>query len=212
MRGWYKNSIGLTAALFWMKQEDTFCYLNQVYHFWSLFLCDNFMLWVTCSIKIPTFKSQSIVVLYPLHPQKPVYIIRNTENVNISEIPDVCSCKQLPNIPEFMRNITNPFLLFHWCHFKNSNIFIATFLREKGLLYPFTDRQMLLLCLQSSDCCSIMLLELLSAQRPRMAGWNGSYSRCVQSHRGTSSVCFYSQRKAWPHDHQCSVLANLTEV
>lgn len=35
-----------------------------------------------------------------------------------------------------------PLLLFHWCHFKNSNIIIATLLRERG---SFTLQQMLLL-------------------------------------------------------------------
>lgn len=50
----------------------------------------------------------------------------------------------LVNIPEFIRNITNPFLLFHWCHFKNSNILMATFLMEQGLLYPYAGSQMLL--------------------------------------------------------------------
>lgn len=94
-----------------------------------------------------------------------------------------------------------PSLLFHWCHFKNSNIFIATLLRERGSFTP-----------QQSDRwlpVSPVLWLVLShravsvSTKPMDTRWLGSCSRCVHRQRDRLSGVLLSEERKSP---QSSVL------
>lgn len=89
-----------------------------------------------------------------------------------------------------------PSLLFHWCHFKNSNIFIATLLRERGSFTP-----------QQSDRwlpVSPVLWLVLShravsvSTKPMDTRWLGSCSRCVHRQRDRLSGVLLSEERKFP--------------
>lgn len=89
-----------------------------------------------------------------------------------------------------------PSLLFHWCHFKNSNIFIATLLRERGSFTP-----------QQSDRwlpVSPVLWLVLShravsvSTKPMDTRWLGSCSRCVHRQRDRLSGVLLSEERKSP--------------
>lgn len=106
-------------------------------------------------------------------------------------------------------------MLFHWCHFKNSNVSIATFLVEQGLLYPYAGSQMFLpslpLFLQLLLCHVVAVT--LSTEAEQCGGLRAAADACRAVVELGVCVCVSALR--WQHNPtviNSSILVHLKEV